>query len=58
MPYLTRARGYLASVERATHTEPADFKKVARIVKELLAEFKANGGNVKKERSRKTAVTE
>lgn len=57
-PYLTRARGYLASVEMATQTEPTDFKKVARRVAVLMAEYKAQGGNVKIQRSRKTAVTE
>lgn len=59
-PYITRARSYLANIEKEPEVEPADFKKVARIVAGLVAEYKARGGNVKKERknAKKTAVTE
>jgi hypothetical protein len=59
MPYLTRARGYLASVEKEPEAKPVDFKRIALIVAGLMADYKAKGGNVKKERknAKKTAVT-
>lgn len=64
-PYLTKARSYLARAEKESkkeaEAEPVDLKKVARIVAELIAEYKAKGGTNKKERKTvvaDTAVTE
>lgn len=58
--YLTKARSYLARAEKESkkeaEAEPVDLKKVARIVAEIIAEYKAKGGNNKKER--KTAVAD
>lgn len=57
-PYLNKARAHVKQDSKVAEAEPVDFKRVDRIVKELVAEFRAKGGNVKKPRkSSKTAVT-
>lgn len=58
-PYITKARLHVKKKNSEPKAETADFKKVARIVAELMREYKANGGNVKNERkSSKTAVAD
>ena len=60
LPYLNKARAYVKQARKDAEAKPVDFKRIALIVAGLMADYKAKGGNVKKERknAKKTAVTE
>lgn len=63
-PYINKARGYVANAKKVTEVEgkaeaePVDSQRIALIIADLKAKYRARGGNIQARRSRKKTVNE